>query len=77
MRTIETHLTVKENRKAIIDIDLPEDIGLGEYKALVIIDDVSVKKKVQKPIEFSKFTIGLKDPACTFRREDMYGDNGR
>lgn len=77
MRTIETHLTVKANRKAIVNIDLPDDIDLGEYKALVIIDDASAKKKVKKPIEFSKFDVKLKDPTCTFRREDMYGDDGR
>ena len=39
MRTIETDLTVRTDGRATVNIKLPLDIELGQYHAVIIIDD--------------------------------------
>ncbi len=78
MRTIETDLTVRTDGRATVNIKLPLDIELGQYHAVIIIDDQPIiKKKAKKAIRLPRFDAGLVDEQFTFRREDLYGNDGR
>ena len=80
MRTIETDLVVTSDGKVNV-LRIPPGIRGGKYHAVLIIDDEPVAKATAKmkgrPLRLSSYPVGVKDSAMTFRREDVYGDNGR
>lgn len=80
MRTIETDLVVTTDGRANV-LRIPADVRGGQYRAVLVIDDepladVAAKKK-GRPLHFSSYSVGVKDPKMTFGRGDLYGDNGR
>ncbi len=48
MRTIETDLTVRTDGRATVNIKLPLDIELGQYHAVIIIDDQPINSLFAK-----------------------------
>lgn len=74
MRTIETFVTVDEHGMATIK--MPPDVTPGEHKVVMVIDE---KPRQKTKLAFAKHDIGPWPfgPEETFRREDMYGDDGR
>ena len=74
MRTIETFVTVDEHGMATIK--MPPDITPGQHKVVMVIEEIS---KPKTPLTFAAHDIGPwpYGPEETFRREDMYGDDGR
>ncbi|MCI5218758.1 MAG: hypothetical protein D3914_06095 [Candidatus Electrothrix sp. LOE2] len=78
MRTIRTNLLVKKTGRAIVDLRLPPDMKQGRYDALIIIEEQpQQRKKAKKPVRLPNYDADLADGTCTFRREDLYGDDGR
>lgn len=80
MRTIETDLVVTSGGRANV-LRMPPDVRNGKYHAVLVIDDeplddATVPQK-GRPLRFSLYPVGVKDLNVTFRREDLYGDNGR
>ena len=78
MRTIKTDLTVETGGKAIVNMPLPPDIEYGKYRAIIVIDDKPMTaRKIKQNIRLPEFSAGLANAQSTFRREDIYGADGR
>jgi hypothetical protein len=75
MRTIETMARVGDDRTLVVQ--LPLDVAPGEHRVAVIIDESTADTVKPEPLRFSGYDVGLIDPNFTFRREDLYGDDGR
>ncbi|MBI5219614.1 MAG: hypothetical protein HY958_11850 [Bacteroidia bacterium] len=71
MITLNTKATVTDN--SILMFPLPSTLPKGEYDILIVIDDTP---KTKEPLWFMDLK-GTINPNETFRREDMYDDNGR
>ena len=79
MKTIETDLVVMSDGRANV-LHLPPDIRGGKYHAVLVIDDnplADIAKKRRRALHLSSYSVGVKDPKVTFRREELYGNNGR
>jgi hypothetical protein len=74
MRTIETVVTV--DKRGIATLQMPPDVTPGEHKVVMVMEE---KPKRKAPLSFATHDVGpwLFGPEETFRREDMYGDDGR
>ena len=70
---ITVNTKVKIDKSHILTINLPKSIQSGEYDALLVLDK---NNKKQEPIWFPDYSFNIKSHN-TFRREDMYGENGR
>jgi hypothetical protein len=79
MRTITTDLTVGTGGKAVVNIPLPPDIKYGKYRAVIVIEDkpITARKATKQNIRLPEFAAGLVNEQSTFRREDIYGADGR
>ena len=75
MRTIETTATVTEDGKLIVQA--PPGVTPGEHHVVVVIDDTPSESKPLPPLELHVAKIGAWPADFTFRREDLYGDDGR
>ncbi len=76
---IETNLVVMPDGRASV-LHLPPGIRGGKYHAILVIEDeplTDTSKIKGRALHLSRYPIGIKDQAQTFRREDLYGDNGR
>lgn len=78
MKAIETNIFVKAPGRAVVDLRLPPEIKEGHYRAVVIIEEYPVhRKRKNKGIRFPIFDTEPVNPNNTFRRRDLYGDDGR
>lgn len=79
MRTIETTAVVTSDGK--LTITLPSDITPGEHRVVVVIDtngtSPSPKRLPKPPLRLASWKWEAWPEESTFRREDMYGDDGR
>ncbi len=79
MKTFETSISVKVDGSAVIELKLPDNVSPGMHRAIVMVEEQSAAagSRFDEPLDFlpMKFEAWPKD--CTFRREDLYGDNGR
>jgi hypothetical protein len=80
MRTIETDLVVTSDGRANV-LHIPPDVRGGQYHVVLVIDDEPLAdaptRTRGRALRLSSYPAGVKDPQMTFRREDVYGDNGR
>jgi hypothetical protein len=80
MRTIETDLVVTSDGRANV-LHIPSDVRGGQYHVVLVIDDGPLADATTKTrgraLRLSSYPVGVKDSNMTFRREDVYGDNGR
>lgn len=79
MRTIETQVTVTQDGQLTVQIPAPA-IPPGEHRAVLVIDEHVAAASVRVP----KPPLALKvwkweswPTGATFRREDLYEDDGR
>ena len=75
MRTIEMTADIGEDRKLVVQ--LPPDMPLGPHRVVVVVEEQPAERPKREPLTFSKHDLTLIDPSFTFRREDLYGDDGR
>jgi hypothetical protein len=77
MRTIETTVTIQAD--GTLTVKLPPDIEPGRRHVVLVIDEAKTKPTERAPSEPLNLHATEWDyPAdYTFRREDMYGDDGR
>lgn len=71
MRTIETTAVVGADHT--ITLKLPDDVPEGTVKVVVTLPGTVTSKWADWPAHH----LELLNPNETFRREDMYGDDGR
>lgn len=74
MRTIETVVTV--DKRGVATLRMPPDVAPGEHKVVMVIEE---KPKRKAPLSFAAHDVGPWPfgPKEAFRREDLYGDDGR
>jgi hypothetical protein len=75
MRTIEATAHVGADGKLVVPV--PPDIPPGEHRVVVVIEAAPAPPPRREPLRFSAHDLTLIDPSFTFRREDLYGDDGR
>jgi len=80
MRTIETHVTVTLDGQLTVQVPAPADIPPGEHRAVLVIEEhvASAVARAPKPplaLKVGKWEAWPAD--ATFRREDLYEDDGR
>ena len=75
MKTIETSALVSENGK--LELYLP-DISPGRYNIVMVIDKTPLMESVHKPgLKYKDLNWDNWPLNSTFRREDLYNDEGR
>ncbi len=69
MKTIETLVDIPESRQILITF--PQEISVGKYKILIVMEEPILKKN---KIRFANYPIGMKNSKFSFRREEIYGE---
>jgi hypothetical protein len=61
-----------------LTVQIPEDIPPGTHQVVIVLQD-SLSPRQQKIFlaSWEPHDVGIVDPTMTFRREDIYGDDGR
>lgn len=78
MRTLEITLTVQPDGTATLE--LPPDVLPGDHRAVLVIEETSgppIVEATTKPFQLYTFPLTNWPADATFRREDLYGDDGR
>jgi hypothetical protein len=75
MRAVTATATVRPDHTLIMQ--LPPDIPPGTRTVIVVLEDGQEVASAPGPLQFFPHPVGPADPAMTFRREDIYGDDGR
>ena len=76
MKTIETTAHVGDDRK--LTIQLPSDVVPGIHRVVVVVEgSVHPYCPAWTIDQWPVVEAALTDPNATFRREEIYGDNGR
>jgi hypothetical protein len=79
MRTIETAISVNPDGTAVIELQVPRDMSAGVHRVVVIVEEQSAVpgQSGDAPPNLLPLTFAGWPADCTFRREDLYGDDGR
>ncbi len=75
MRTIETTAVVTPSHSMTIQV--PADIPAGLHRVIVVVESPPPLQKTPFTDGWPKYDVTLTNPNDTFRREDIYGDDGR
>ncbi|HJT78748.1 MAG TPA: hypothetical protein VJ739_16205 [Gemmataceae bacterium] len=75
MRTITATAVIPPDHT--LTVRLPEDIPPGTRTVLVVLEDGGGPPPAPAPLALSPHPVGPADPSCTYRREEIYGDDGR
>ncbi len=75
MRALTTRAIVRPDHT--LTLQIPEDIPPGQRTVVVVLEDSSEARQGRAALKFNPHPVGPADPACMYRREDMYGDDGR
>jgi len=61
-----------------LTVAVPADIAPGPHRVVVMIQDGVPPPQGQSDfLNWPAHAAAPADPSCTFRREDLYGDDGR
>ena len=79
MKTIETSISVNSDGSAVIALKLPDNVLAEVHRAVVIVEEqpASAEPSADVPLQLLPVTFAGWPGDCTFRREDLYGDDGR
>ena len=79
MKTIETAISVNPDGSAIIELQLPQSVPVGVHRAVVIVEEQPAMsgQHPDSPISLLPLAFDAWPKDCTFRREEMYGDDER
>jgi hypothetical protein len=79
MKTIETAISVNPDGSAVIELQLPANVSAGVHRAVVIVEEqpAVVGPNVGAPVNLLPLLFEGWPKDCAFRREDLYGDDGR
>jgi hypothetical protein len=79
MQTIETSISVNHDGLAVIELKLPQSIPAGEHRAVVIVEEqpTPIKSAEDQALDLLPLSFEGWPKDCNFRREDLYGDEGR
>ena len=79
MRTIETSAHVGKDHIVNIKLKLPTEVAPGDYNVLIVMDEKGQKSESQreKTFECLSWDWDAWPESRSFRREDIYGEEGR
>jgi len=79
MTTIETAISVNPDGSAVLELQVPGNVSAGMHRAVVIVEDqpAAAEQHVDTSPDLLPLTFEAWPNDCTFRREDLYGDDGR
>jgi hypothetical protein len=78
MKTLEIQATVDETGELRVVTQAPPGIAPGEHRAVLLLEETMGQPSAPKPPLRLKMLDLRGWPAnTTFRREDIYGDDGR
>jgi hypothetical protein len=78
MRTIETSISVNSDGSAVIELQLSGNVPAGVHRAVVIVEEQpAAAEQLDTPVNLLPLAFEGWPQDCTFRREDLYGDDGR
>jgi hypothetical protein len=60
-----------------LTVALPSDIPPGPRTVVIVLDEPTSPRRPGAALALAPHPVGPADPACTYRREDLYGDDGR
>lgn len=60
-----------------LTVQIPADIPPGARTVVIVLEDANGACQRPAALTFHPHPVGPADPACTYRREDIYGDDGR
>jgi hypothetical protein len=60
-----------------LTLQVPPDIEAGSHAVVVVFEDPGELHQQRTALRFTPHPVGPVDAACTYRREEMYGDEGR
>jgi hypothetical protein len=60
-----------------LTVQLPADIPPGARTVVIVLEDANEAVPNQLPFLFHPHPVRPADPTCTYRREDLCGDDGR
>ncbi len=75
MRTLTTTAVVSDNHT--LTAQVPADIAPGTKQVVIVLEDAVPVKVKNDAFWLTPHPVGPTDPTCTYRREDLYGDDGR
>ena len=76
MRTFVVDGVVRADHTLIVQV--PADIPPGRHEVVIVFsDNDAVARQDQFTANWPVHPVGLVDPTMTFRREDLYADDGR
>ena len=70
-------LTAEVRPDHTLTIQVPPDIPPGVQTIVIVLADTKEASPPPAPLTFHPHRVGPTDPNLTFRREDIYGDDGR
>lgn len=74
LKAIDTTATVSED--GLLVIKLPPDIPPGQHRVVLVIGEAEKQATKPLPLNWIVYPVGLVSDTFTFRREELYGDNG-
>ncbi len=75
MRAVTATAMVRSDHTLLVPI--PADIPPGVRTVVVVLADAGETLPEPLPLQFCPHPVGPANPACTYRREDIYDDDGR
>jgi hypothetical protein len=75
MRAVSTTAVVRPDHTLVVQ--LPADIPAGTHEIVIVLQDQPAQQTALLAKWPAPHDVGLVDPNMTFRREDIYGDDGR
>jgi len=76
MRALTTKAVVTADHT--LTIPVPEDVSPGEHQVTVVIEDETASPPEKTSLmDWPAHAVALVEPRNTFRREELYGDDGR
>lgn len=76
MRTLTTKAVVTADHR--LTLQVPADVSPGEHQVtLMIAEETPSSPEKRSLMDLPAHEVALIDPTNTFRREDLYDDDGR
>jgi hypothetical protein len=75
MKTIETTVIVGPDRTIILPV--PQDVALGAYRIVVVIEEATQAPPTPQPLDLPLLPAVAWPEHLSLRREDLYDDWGR
>jgi hypothetical protein len=76
MRAITATAIVRPDHT--LTVQLPADIAPGIHQVVVVFQEEAPRPPQEQMFkDWPAHDVGPADPPCTYRREDIYGDDGR